>query len=139
MRKSSTDYRNGNFRLRVRKSSAGKGLFAEEAIPKGALVIEYIGRAATEEERRRDSGKYLFWISARRMINGNIPENTARYINHSCMPNCEATGPAGRIFIRSLRRIQSGEELTYDYGKEYFNKHIKPKGCRCKRCSPALA
>lgn len=125
--------------LRVRKAASGKGLFAEETIPKGALVIEYVGRPATEREIRLDSGKYLFWISARRMINGNIPENKARYINHSCAPNCEATGPTGRIFIRSLRRINPGEEITYDYGDEYFNKHIKPKGCRCIQCSSPLA
>lgn len=122
-----------HFKLRVRRSSAGKGLFTEERIPKGACIIEYIGRPATLEEMARDEGKYLFWTGKTTMINGNIPENTARYINHSCVPNCEADGPPGRVFILARRAIKPGEELTYDYGKEYFEKHIQPKGCRCAK------
>jgi len=125
----------GNFKLRVRKSATGRGLFTEEKIPKGACIIEYIGRVATLEEMARDTGKYLFWADKLTMINGNIKTNTARYINHSCRANCEANGPNGRIFIIARRAIKPGEELTYDYGKEYFDKHIKPKGCRCARCA----
>ena len=122
------------FKLRVRKAATGRGLFAEEAIPKGACIIEYTGRPATLEEMARDEGKYLFWTGKTTMINGNIPANTARYINHSCAPNCEADGPPGRIFIVALRAIKPGEELTYDYGKEYFDKHLKPNGCQCTSC-----
>ncbi len=122
------------FKLRVRKSATGRGLFAEETIPKGACIIEYTGRPATLEEMARDDGKYLFWTGKTTMINGNIPSNKARFINHSCAPNCEADGPPGRIFIVALRTIRAGEELSYNYGKEYFDKHIKPKGCRCVKC-----
>lgn len=121
-------------KLRVRKAATGRGLFTEEAIPKGACIIEYTGRPATLEEMARDEGKYLFWTGKTTMINGNIPSNTARFINHSCMPNCEADGPPGRIFIVARRAIKAGEELTYDYGKEYFEKHLKPRGCKCARC-----
>ncbi len=124
----------GTHKVRVKKSSAGRGLFAEEAIPKGACIIEYTGRPATLEEMARDEGKYLFWTGKTTMINGNIPSNKARFINHSCAPNCEADGPPGRIFIVARRAIRAHEELSYDYGKEYFDKHIKPKGCRCIRC-----
>ncbi len=127
-------YTPGNFKLRVRRSSAGRGLFAEEAIPKGACIIEYTGRPATLEEMARDEGRYLFWTGKTTMINGNIPTNKARFINHSCSPNCEADGPTGKIFILARRAIRAGEELSYDYGKEYFDKHIKPTGCRCIRC-----
>ena len=127
-------YTVGNFKLRVGRSIAGKGLFALEKIPKGACILEYIGRPVREAEQYRDSGKYLFWVGRNKMINGNIPSNIARYINHSCAPNCEATGPSGHVFIMALRTIKPGEELTYNYGKEYFNQHIKPKGCRCKKC-----
>lgn len=122
------------FKLRVKRSASGKGLFAEETIPKGACIIEYTGRPATPEEVAKDDGKYLFWTGPKTMINGNIPTNTARFINHSCHPNCEADGPAKRVFIMAKRRIKPGEELTYDYGKEYFDKHIKPRGCRCEKC-----
>jgi len=129
-------YTPGGFKLRVRKSKAGKGLFAEEDIPKDACIIEYIGKPISQEVAEKDRGKYLFAVAKNLTIDGNIPENTARYINHSCRPNCEAIGPRGRVFIFSRRRIKAGEELSYDYGKEYFDKHIKPFGCRCEKCSP---
>ena len=121
----------------VKRSRTGRGLFALEMIPKGVRIIEYIGRPVSKDAKQRDSGKYLFWISETDMIDGNIKANTARFINHSCAPNCEATGPKGRVYIVSLRRIKAGEELTYDYGGEYFIRHIAPYGCRCTKCAPA--
>jgi len=69
------------------------------------------------------------------MIDGSARSNIARYINHSCKPNCEAEIVAGRVFLRALRRIEAGEELSYDYGKEYFDMYIKPYGCRCAACA----
>jgi len=125
----------GAYKLKVARSKTGKGLFAQEPIPRGACIIEYIGRAVGLEEMARDAGKYLFWVSDFAMINGNIKENTARYINHSCAPNCEVDGPDGHIFVVARRAIKAGEELTYDYGDEYFNKHIKPRGCLCQKCA----
>jgi hypothetical protein len=127
------------YKLTVKRSKTGRGLFAMEDIPRGRRIIEYVGRPVSPDEQRRDSGKYLFWASDTQMIDGNIKENTARYINHSCAPNCEATGPDGRIYISALRRIRAGEELTYDYGDEYFDRHIRPHGCRCAKCDPATA
>lgn len=128
-------YSVGDFSLRVRRSRAGRGLFALQDIPSGACILEYTGRPVSEKEQRRDRGKYLFWVSERQMIDGNIPSNRARYINHSCRPNCEAEGPPGRVFIMARRLIRAGEELTYDYGSEYFRKHIRPRGCRCEKCA----
>lgn len=121
--------------MRVGRSTSGKGLFAEESIPKGARIIEYTGKPVSEAEQYKDAGKYLFWAGKNLMINGNIPSNKARYINHSCTPNCEADGPEGRVYIWALRPIKKGEELTYDYGEEYFDRHIRPKGCRCPACT----
>ncbi len=122
------------YKLIVKRSHSGRGLFAAQDIPKGVRIIEYIGRPVSPEEQRRDSGKYLFWASETEMIDGNIKENTARFINHSCRPNCVAGGPDGRVYIESRRRIKAGEELTYDYGIEYFLRHIQPHGCRCVKC-----
>lgn len=136
MAKYKNKYKVRGFKLRVARSKTGNGLFAVEAIPKGACVIEYIGRAVSKMEQKKDEGKYLFWVSDTQMINGNIPQNTARYINHSCAPNCVVEGPDGHIFIMSKRAIKPGEELTYDYGDEYFDKHIRPKGCKCAKCKP---
>jgi SET domain-containing protein len=68
------------------------------------------------------------------MIDGNIPGNVAKYINHSCSPNCEIDIKNHRVYVFSKRSIKEGEELTYDYGKEYFDAHFKKKGCLCKKC-----
>lgn len=124
----------GGYALRVGRSATGRGLFAGENIPKGACIVEYIGRPIGEAEASRSNGKYLFEVARGRTIDGNIPANLARHINHSCAPNCEAIGPSGRVFIFSTERVAAGEELVYDYGKEYFDRHIEPKGCRCRKC-----
>jgi len=139
MKKRRSKYTPGNFKLRVGKSRTGKGVFTEEEIPKGVCIVEYKGRTVSEKEQYTDRGKFLFWVGKDKMINGNIPANKARYINHSCAPNCEADGPAGKVFIMSRRRIKAGEELTYDYGKEYFDQHIKPIGCKCDKCLKKVA
>lgn len=125
-------YTPGGYKLKVKKSRTGKGLFAMQDIPKGKCVVEYVGKPVSDEYNVHL--KYLFEVGKNRTIDGNIPENIAKYINHSCRPNCEAEGPSGRVFIMSRRGIKAGEELTYDYGKEYFNEHIKPKGCKCDKC-----
>jgi uncharacterized protein len=129
-------YKVKDYALRVGRSRTGRGVFACEDIPKGACIEEYIGKEVPEKEREKDRGKYLFWTSDERMINGNIPENRARFINHSCRPNCRAEGPNGRVFIITRRRIKAGEEITYHYGKEYYEQLIKPKGCKCVKCDP---
>ncbi len=127
-------YTVGYFNLTVKKSNTGKGLFATNRIPKGSCIIEYIGTPVPRSEHEHASGKYLFWTGKHTMINGNIKENIARYINHSCKPNCEADGPEGRVFICAKKTIQPGEELTYNYGREYVNRYIKPIGCKCTAC-----
>lgn len=125
----------GTFKLRVGKSKTGKGLFAVDKIPKGVWIIEYIGKEIPKKDQKKKEGKYLFTINKDRMVDGNIPQNIARYINHSCKPNCEADGPREHAYISSLHTIKPGEELTYDYGKEYFDEIIKPLGCKCEKCS----
>jgi SET domain-containing protein len=122
------------YKLRVARGLSGKGVFALEPIPKGKRIIEYIGREVPVEEQESATGRYLFTTGRKKMIDGNVRENTARYINHSCRPNCEAKGPSGKVYIYSLRRIKPGEELTYDYGDEYFEDYIKPVGCKCAKC-----
>jgi SET domain-containing protein len=129
-----TKYSIGNFTLQVKRSATGKGLFAVDPIPKGTCIIEYTGTPVSERDQYKINSKYLFDVGRKQMINGNIPSNTARYINHSCKPNCEADGPSGKVYILSIKKIKAGEELTYDYGKEYFDEYLKPKGCRCVKC-----
>lgn len=122
------------FKLRTGRGLSGKGIFTMEAIPKGKRIIEYIGKSVPVEKQGTVKGRYLFWTGRKKMIDGNIKENLARFINHSCRPNCEAYGRKEEVFIRSIRRIKAGEELTYDYGEEYFDDYIKPVGCKCEKC-----
>ena len=128
-------YTPGNFELKVKKSGTGKGLFAKAKIPKGSCIIEYFGVPVAEEDLYKINSKYLFETEKGITINGNIPENTARYINHSCRPNCEALGPRGKVFIFAMKSIGPGEELTYDYGKEYFDEYLSNGRCKCAKCT----
>jgi uncharacterized protein len=120
--------------LRVGRSSAGLGLFAREEIPKGDFVIEYFGAFLSEDEADEQNGKYLFEIKKDLVVDGTTRKNTARYINHSCKPNCFAEIDGRRIFIYTKRKVLPNEELTYHYGKEYWEDIIKPNGCKCTSC-----
>jgi hypothetical protein len=124
----------GNHDVLVKKSSAGLGLFAGDLIKKGDRIIEYVGDKITTDEANKRGGKYLFELNSRWTIDGSSRKNTARYINHACEPNCEAEIRNGKIFIFAKKNIQPGEELTYNYGEEYVDEHIKPYGCRCASC-----
>ncbi len=118
----------------VKRSSAGLGLFAARPFKKGERIIEYFGRTITNAEAYTSRSKYLFEVHGRKTIDGATRRNTARYINHACRPNCEPEIERGRVFIDAIRNIKVGEELSYDYGKEYVDTHIKPYGCRCLKC-----
>lgn len=118
----------------VRKSAAGLWLYAEQPIKKWQKIIEYIGERISNAEADRRGGKYLFNVNNRTTIDGTARYNTARYINHSCGPNAEPRDNRGRIFAYAIKNIEAGEEITYNYGKEYWNHYIKPYGCRCEKC-----
>ena len=126
----------GNVKYKVKKSNAGLGIFAEEPIKRGTWIIEYVGKIISGRKEVEDylENKYLFETSAVRMIDGSARSNTARYINHSCKPNCEVDIIGGRVFVKAIKRIEAGEELNYDYGKEYFDEDIKDMPCRCASC-----
>ncbi len=101
-------YKPGEFDLAVKRSSAGLGLFAASPIPKGACVIEYTGRQISREEVYSSNSRYLFEINSRKTIDGAPRWNTARYINHSCRPNCEIEIAKGRVWIFARRNIKVG-------------------------------
>lgn len=122
--------------VKVKRSSAGLGLFAAVPIKKRETIIEYIGKRITSEEGDAlENNSYIFTVNARTDIDGSARWNTARYANHSCRPNCESVIRQSRVFIVALKHIQPGEELTYDYGRDYFNDFIKPFGCKCVKCT----
>src|SRR5262249_53017137 len=118
----------------VRRSKSGLGLFATELIPKGTRIIEYTGPRVPNEKVEKINGKYFFDVNRKWAIDGSRRDNIARYINHSCRPNAEAIISKGRVWIWSRRKIKPGEEIAYDYGKEYFEGIIQEMGCRCEKC-----
>lgn len=120
--------------LKIKKSKTGLGLFTQTPLKRGDFVVEYRGAILSHEEADRKGGRYLFDLSNRRTVDGTTRANMARYINHSCRPNCEADVRRGRIFVFARRGIRAGEELLYDYGKEYWDEYIKPLGCLCEKC-----
>ena len=101
----------------------GTGAFAIRPIRAGTRIIEYLGECISHEEadRRYDDASmsrhhtFLFTLDKRTVIDAAVDGNDARFINHSCDPNCESVNRRGRIFIEALRPIAPGEELTYDY------------------------
>ena len=117
------------------------GLFAKGDINKGEKVIEYKGRKFThkqvEENDRFDNSKaiYLFTLNERYVLDGDTKTNTAKYINHSCDPNCEVDIIKGKIWIIAIKDIKKGDELSYDYGFGY-DADFRQFPCKCgsKNC-----
>jgi uncharacterized protein len=113
------------FELR-RSSIQGRGAFALRPIPEGERIIEYLGERITQaqaDERYDDSAMsrhhtFLFSVDDDTVIDAGREGNDARFINHSCDPNCQAVLEDARIFIEALRDIAVGEELGYDYAYE---------------------
>lgn len=116
----------------------GNGVFAAVDLPAGETLIEYQGTRIThaQADRRYAGGSetghtFLFTLNERYIIDANVDGNDARWINHSCAPNCQAVlheDPGSdrrldRVMIESLRPIKAGEELTYDYGIRLEERH----------------
>ena len=110
--------------MRVRRSRVhGRGVFALRRIRKGTRIIEYLGDRVShrqadlryEHKDITDSHTFLFIVDRSLVIDGGAHGNDARFINHSCDPNCESLIEDRRVFIEAIRTIQPGEELTYDY------------------------
>jgi hypothetical protein len=123
--------------FRIGRSHTGLGLFATKPIKRLAYIATYRGPRLTNEESDRIEARgaaYLFEVSKTVTIDGSPRYNVARYINHSCRPNAKPIGRNGGIVIVALRRIEPGEEITYDYGKDYFWYFKEIGGCRCDHC-----
>ena len=121
----------------------GLGGFARQDIPKGTRVIEYVGEKIgnAEADRRYDDTKMtrhhtvLFVLNSRTCVDAAFGGNAARFINHSCEPNCEAVIERGHIWIEAIKRIPAGAELVYDYqyedDAEYTDDDLRFYACRC--------
>ena len=135
--------------LKKKSSLHGTGLFASTNIKKGEQVIEYIGDKVTKKEGDKRADKqikkaqknknkgmvYVFELNKRYDIDGGVARNYARFINHSCDPNCEVEIIDNHIWISAIKKIKKGSELLYNYGYPFdsdFEEHI----CKCgyKKC-----
>ncbi|MGE3840690.1 MAG: SET domain-containing protein [Vicinamibacterales bacterium] len=121
--------------IKKRSSLHGWGVFAAQAIPKNKRIINYAGEKVSHAESLRRERRYIkeghiwcFKLNNRWVVDAHVGGNHARFINHSCKPNCYSQVVDGTIWIRAARTIEPGEELTYDY-------HTEGEGliqCRCK-------
>ncbi len=140
-------------RIQVRRSGVhGKGVFAVQDLAEGETIIEYVGEVITWKEALRrhphdpkdPNHTFYFHVDEERVIDAKHGGNSSRWINHSCNPNCEADEEEGRVFIKALRRIRAGEELSYDYGliiDEPYTRKLKaeyPCWCGAKLCRGTL-
>jgi SET domain-containing protein len=126
----------------------GLGAFATRPIPSGTRLIEYAGERLTPDEAdaRYPDGvderhhTYLFAIDDEIVIDAAVDGNDARFINHSCDPNCDAIVEAGRIWIETIRDVAAGEELAYDYAYLLDERHTPaakrryPCNCGATNC-----
>jgi SET domain-containing protein len=140
-------------RVTVRKSSVhGRGVFALQAIAAGQRILEYRGEVTSWQRasaRHRRSGRpghtFIFGRADGRVIDGSLGGNSARWLNHSCKPNCEAIeDERGRIFIETIRAVMPGDELFIAYGLT-TGEAVTPElaadyACRCgaKRCTGSM-
>jgi SET domain-containing protein len=147
-------------KIATRKSTIhGNGMFAVAPIKKGERLIEYKGERRTHAQVDRDSGgdvesghTFLFTLNDKYVIDGARGGNSARWINHSCAPNCEALieeydgsdRRKDKVVIEALRNIKAGEELTYNYGITLSEPHTarlkKVWACRCgsRKCTGTM-
>jgi SET domain-containing protein len=128
----------------VRRSRIhGSGVYAARRIRKGTRIVEYLGDRISHDEadgryeaKGQDDGHtFLFVVSDEVVIDAGVGGNEARFINHSCDPNCETVIEGGRVFIEALRTIQPGEELGYEYGLTWEStddpQELANYACRC--------
>lgn len=122
----------------VRPSSIhGTGVFARVPIARGTTVIEYVGERLSKEEswrRRQANNFFIFTVTEEFDIDGAVEWNPARFINHSCAPNCEAQEGDERIWIVAVRDIAPGEELSFNYGYDLQDYEEHPCCCGTPQC-----
>ena len=130
----------------------GRGVFATRDIPAETRIIEYLGEKIDKEEsdirgwaqmdRHNETGEaavYIFTLDDDWDIDGNVPENAARLINHGCDVNCEAYIEDGTIWIWSIRDIAKDEELLFNYGFDLENWEDHPCVCGADCCPGYIA
>jgi len=115
----------------------GQGIFAQAWLREGAMVIEYLGERITKEESARRCERQnwrIFALDEEFDLDGDFAWNPARFVNHSCAPNCAAECAGGRIWLTALRNIAPGEEITFNYGYDLEDWRDHPCRCGAAQC-----
>lgn len=121
------------FEIRDTGRDIGKGLYATSHIPAGSFIVEYTGKKIpTKIADEMTEARFLFEIDSDWTIDGEDESNIARYINHSCDPNAESEIHDGHILVSAIKDIEPHDEITMDYGLEYYDEFIRPVGCKCR-------
>lgn len=110
----------------------GMGAFAKVTIPVGQPVIEYVGEKISKAESLRRceaDNPFIFNLDEETDLDGDIGWNPAKFINHSCTPNCETEIFGDQIWVMAIRDIEPGEELTFNYNYELED--YKEHPCQC--------
>ena len=132
------DTQSGNGLVVIQSSRIhGLGGFATAPIARGTHILEYLGaRISKTESLRRceQNNEYIFTLNNEEDLDGNVEWNPARFLNHSCAPNCDAELEDGHIWIIANRDINAGEELTFNYGFDLENFRDYPCRCGTPRC-----
>lgn len=136
----------------LQSSIHNQGMFATQFIPRDSRIIEYVGEKISKDESDRrgwerfenakktgDASVYIFQLNDKWDIDGSMEENEARLINHSCDPNCEAYIEKNKIWIWSIRDIEEGEEMLFNYGFDLENWEDHPCRCGSERCVGFIA
>ena len=126
--------------VEIRKSKVhGKGGFALKDITKDTRVIEYVGKRMTkvDSDKKQDNEQHKGWVGVFELnkktdIDGSVSWNYAKYLNHSCDPNCETDIIRGKIWIIAIKDIKKGEELTYDYNFDFEDDEDEEYTCKCR-------
>lgn len=121
-----------------RSTIHGTGGYARKHIAAGTKIIEYMGEKITKAEanvRCEANNEYIFTLDDEFDLDGNVPWNPARFINHSCAPNCDVEVEGGRIMILAWRDIAQGEELTFNYGYDLEDYREHPCRCGAAECT----
>lgn len=131
-----------------RSAIHGRGVFARRDIPEGTAILEYTGERITKREALRreaqrlerqrrggDDAVYIFVLNRRHDLDGRRSRSIARFINHSCAPNCRSEIRRGRVWIVACRDLVAGEELTFDYGFGISEWRLHPCRCGSPRCA----
>jgi SET domain-containing protein len=124
--------------LVFRKSSIhGTGAFAAREIPRQTRIIEYTGERISKSESLRRceaNNEFIFTLTETEDLDGSVDWNLARFINHSCEPNCDAEEIEEQIWIVANRDIRPGEELSFNYGFDLEDYQDHPCQCGTTAC-----